>query len=54
MAKIMVKARRDTAKTTMHQYSVILVTLYNNNYCFCIIVRGMFRVGVGVDVNKKV
>ncbi len=28
------------------------VTLYNNNYYFLIIVRGRFRVGVGVDVNK--
>ncbi len=26
--------------------------LYNINYYFCIIVRGRFRVGVGVDVNK--
>ncbi len=28
------------------------VTLYNINYCFCIIVRGRFMVGVGVDFNK--
>uniref|UniRef100_A0A671RVI3 PHLPP-like RA domain-containing protein n=1 Tax=Sinocyclocheilus anshuiensis TaxID=1608454 RepID=A0A671RVI3_9TELE len=35
-----------------HQYSIISITLYNNNDCFCIIVRGRFRVGVGVDVKK--
>ncbi len=27
-------------------HSVIFVTLYNNNFCFCIIVGGRFRVGV--------
>uniref|UniRef100_A0A673JB88 PHLPP-like RA domain-containing protein n=1 Tax=Sinocyclocheilus rhinocerous TaxID=307959 RepID=A0A673JB88_9TELE len=35
-----------------HQYSIVFVTLCNNNDCFCIIVRGRFRVGVGVDVKK--
>ncbi len=48
-----VKARRDTYGATGHAHinSVIFVTLYNNNYFF-IIVRGRFRVGVGVDINK--
>ncbi len=49
-----VKARRDKYGATghAHQYSVIFVTLYNNNSYFSSIVRGRFRVGVGVDINK--
>ncbi len=51
-----VKARRDTAKTTGNAHiknSRIFLTQCNNYYCFSVIVRGRFRVGVGVDVNKK-
>ncbi len=39
---------------TGHAYSLIFVTLYNNNDFFCIIVRSRFRVGVDVDVNKTI
>ncbi len=35
---------------TGHQYSVFFITLYNKN--FNIIVRGRFRVEVGIAVNK--
>ncbi len=39
-------------RTSTNTYCVFFVTLYNNNYYFFIIVRGRFRVAVGVDVNK--
>ncbi len=51
-----VKARRDTYGATGHAHinpGIIFVTLYNNNYYFFIIVRGRFRVAVGVDVIKN-
>ncbi len=33
-------------------YSVIVLTLYNNNYYFCIIAWVGLGLGVGVDINK--
>ncbi len=37
---------------TSIQHNLSQYVLYNNSYNFLIPVRGMFRFGVGVDVNK--
>ncbi len=36
-----------------HNHSIIFVTLHNNNYYFCIIVRGRFMVWVGVGLDHN-